>query len=76
MGGCDFTAAIVAEGWKICRDELPATEEQPQVSNDKYYLHLRGHRRSSIFILIPDLSCIFVLITVLIPFIPALLVRD
>lgn len=31
MGGCDFTAAIVAEGWKICRDELPATEEQRQI---------------------------------------------
>lgn len=59
MGGCDFTAAIVAEGWKICRDELPATEEQPQVSNDKYYLHLRGHRRSSIFILIPQICPAF-----------------
>lgn len=47
-------------------------------SNDKYYLlHPRGHRRPSIFVLIPQICrCIFVRITVLISFIPALLNRD
>lgn len=31
MGGCNFTAAIVTESWRKCRDEFPVTEEQPQV---------------------------------------------
>lgn len=38
MGGCDFTAAIVTEGWRKCRDEFPVTEEQSQVMiNIIYY---------------------------------------
>lgn len=77
MGGCDFTAAIVTEGWRKCRDEFPVTEEQSQVMINIIYYTLVGHRRPSIFVLIPQICrCIFVRITVLISFIPALLNRD
>lgn len=81
MGGCDFTAAIVAEGWRKCRDEFPVTEEQPQVMINIIYFtpSWTSPNLHNLILIPPDLSlhCVlFYPVFSLISFIPALLDRE